>query len=703
MPIADWFRPKWKHSDPLERLAAVERLANPQALAFLAKHDADRDVRIAALLRSTDAHVIEDVARADSDPTVRRIAVERLSNQGMLAEIVRGDADPCVRQAAAAKVTSQDVLVELARSAAHTVVRKTAVARVADEVVARLVAVTDASPEVRQAAVLAIADWKFVLGIAATDADLCVQRAARRRAGAIRRKHSGGRWYEETICAFSRDSEVRKWVLPLIVNVNLLLDVARLDEDEQARSLARTRMRQLSPSPEVARRIAELAANNEGGYDAFIRSADEALTSPTSAGRRAAANRLRNRHLRTLAVARMTDPEDLAHFASHDPEPEVRTAAAVRMIDEPAVAGIAKNDSSASVREAATKRLSELAAVGIWRIDSPSVLAELALKHSDARVRMGAVMRLDDESALMSVLASESEYFILEAAVENLASPTLLARVAQTHPKKSARETAVRLLSEESLLATTARDDQNTDVREAADEHLAVLAECKAYQTLAAIQKQTELLALVRDHAEVSVRRVALAMALRGDVDQNELRTLARDDPDARIRQTAVAHLNDETILADLTRKDSDGEVRKAAVRRIRDKAVLQDLVKNGTPHVRYQAKLALLDAVTDQAVLVKMVRTAETSNDRWDVLRRITDRNLLWEVVGVDGVMKYMILEVEDQSMLTELAIKYGSVDAADRISDPVYRGALRAIVRARNGRPITPVPIEDLIRWGR
>lgn len=54
MSIADWFRPKWKHSDPAVRRTYVEGLTEQHGeggLAWIAKDDPDSGVRNAALER----------------------------------------------------------------------------------------------------------------------------------------------------------------------------------------------------------------------------------------------------------------------------------------------------------------------------------------------------------------------------------------------------------------------------------------------------------------------------------------------------------------------------------------------------------------------------------------------------------------------------------------------------------------------------
>jgi len=55
MKLIDLFRPKWKHSDPAVRLAAVENLTYYKKLAYVVKNDKDIDVRDKAINKLLEA------------------------------------------------------------------------------------------------------------------------------------------------------------------------------------------------------------------------------------------------------------------------------------------------------------------------------------------------------------------------------------------------------------------------------------------------------------------------------------------------------------------------------------------------------------------------------------------------------------------------------------------------------------------------
>ena len=81
-------QPRWKHTDPAVRAAAVYELAPEEVepLLALARDDADARVRRAAVTRLDDATVLGEIAEADPDGDVRNEAVRGLAGVAMEAE-----------------------------------------------------------------------------------------------------------------------------------------------------------------------------------------------------------------------------------------------------------------------------------------------------------------------------------------------------------------------------------------------------------------------------------------------------------------------------------------------------------------------------------------------------------------------------------------------------------------------------------------
>src|SRR5688572_13763009 len=76
MGIADFFRPKHRHSDVRVRSEAVRALT------------------------AEDAAILTQIARTDRDAGVRRLAIGKIAKPDLLAEIAAEDADEGVREVA---------------------------------------------------------------------------------------------------------------------------------------------------------------------------------------------------------------------------------------------------------------------------------------------------------------------------------------------------------------------------------------------------------------------------------------------------------------------------------------------------------------------------------------------------------------------------------------------------------------------------
>jgi hypothetical protein len=184
-------------------------------------------------------------------------------------------------------------------------------------------------------------------------------------------------------------------------------------------------------------------------------------------------------------------------------------------------------------------------------------------------------------------------------------------------------------------------------------------------------------------HADPAVR--AAAVYDLGPDEGEALRTLAREDAEARVRRAAVARLNDVAVLGEIARTDPDEDVRAEAVRNIagigaetadvaqavdvarlllalgRTREVVLIVRENGAAGVRG----ALVELLEDPRSLGSVSRNAPDSETRLQALGRLTDADEL--------------LNVAVKSEHTDVA-----VGALERISDPE---ALASIAqRARN-----------------
>ena len=119
-------QPRWKHTDPAVRAAAVYELGpeDADALRALAREDAEARVRRAAVTRLEDIETLADIARTDPDEDVRAEAIRGLVGMAAETEDAARAAD-VARQLLALGRNREIVLI--ARESPNVAVRATVV------------------------------------------------------------------------------------------------------------------------------------------------------------------------------------------------------------------------------------------------------------------------------------------------------------------------------------------------------------------------------------------------------------------------------------------------------------------------------------------------------------------------------------------------------------------------------------------------
>ncbi len=184
MSLLDKLRPRWHHSDPEVRLAAVRDLekADQELLVAVAQHDTDARVRRVALKKLTDSEVLLRLAAEDADEGLRRLAteraatllaalaasgeaedacaraLERIGDPAALASVAMSAVHPAIRRAALERVRDERGLAEIARAARDDGIRRAALARVTDIGHLRRIATGTAPADISQAAAERIDD-----------------------------------------------------------------------------------------------------------------------------------------------------------------------------------------------------------------------------------------------------------------------------------------------------------------------------------------------------------------------------------------------------------------------------------------------------------------------------------------------------------------------------------------------------------------
>ena len=153
MSLLDFFRPKWKHSDPKVRLEAIEKVIDKSILNRISRYDINADVRITAIEKVTDNIVLKEIAMNDKNADVRRAATKKVIDKSILNRISRYDINADVRITAIQKVTNQKVLSAIAMNDENADVRNAAVERTKSADVHKVAVKRTKSADARNAAI----------------------------------------------------------------------------------------------------------------------------------------------------------------------------------------------------------------------------------------------------------------------------------------------------------------------------------------------------------------------------------------------------------------------------------------------------------------------------------------------------------------------------------------------------------------------
>jgi hypothetical protein len=213
MGIADFFRPKYRHSDVRVRADAVRALTADDAaiLVQVARSDRDIGVRRLAMERIEEAAVLAELYEAESERSLKDFAGERaaqlwqstacgdeadeasdalagiikLGDHHALVDVVVMAELPAIRKRAFGEIRDPRALAMLAKSDAPQELRTAAVARIDDGDVLRALAIDTTQKEVGLAAVEKLDDIDRLENVAQKAKNKAVRQKARKIVGEI--------------------------------------------------------------------------------------------------------------------------------------------------------------------------------------------------------------------------------------------------------------------------------------------------------------------------------------------------------------------------------------------------------------------------------------------------------------------------------------------------------------------------------------
>src|SRR5262245_35675145 len=151
MGIADFFRPKYRHSDVRVRTEAVKALTTDDAaiLIQVARTDRDIGVRRIAIEKIEEAEALAEIAAAESERSLRDYAGERAAQLWSSAACSEDQDEASNALSGIVKLGDQHALVEVVSNAASAAIRKRAFGELRDPRALADLAKGDAPQDIR--------------------------------------------------------------------------------------------------------------------------------------------------------------------------------------------------------------------------------------------------------------------------------------------------------------------------------------------------------------------------------------------------------------------------------------------------------------------------------------------------------------------------------------------------------------------------
>lgn len=163
-------------------------------------------------------------------------------------------------------------------------------------------------------------------------------------------------------------------------------------------------------------------------------------------------------------------------------------------------------------------------------------------------------------------------------------------------------------------------------------------------------------------HSDPEVRIAAVRDM--GPMDQARLESLARKDPDARVRRAAIKKLDDAPVLEQLASSEPDEMARHLAAERAQERRVHTAVA--GSTEAECAAALA---GLTDERSLTTVANGAAHESIRQSALSRITNEKALRAIArdATDAAIRRAALaRISDPTLLRGIAVGDGPVELA-------------------------------------
>lgn len=184
MGLFEFKKPKWRHKDPVVRLASIENIdpGETEILACLAREDQDQEVRRAAINRLADLTALGQLAK-EADPGDLPVIAARKDT--ILFDQIATCQDPEEWRERLDKITSPEVLAKLAVNAGQPEVRLAAVNKIEDQALLAEIVRQNCGKKPAMAAMEKISDEALLADLSESAASKTTRRLAAEKTAEI--------------------------------------------------------------------------------------------------------------------------------------------------------------------------------------------------------------------------------------------------------------------------------------------------------------------------------------------------------------------------------------------------------------------------------------------------------------------------------------------------------------------------------------
>jgi hypothetical protein len=424
MGIADFFRPKYRHSDVRVRTEAVKALGADDAaiLEQVARTDRDIGVRRLAIEKIETAEVLSSLVTDETERSLRELinaraaelwtsracsadgevatpalqAIIKLGEQRALVDVIVRAQNAQVRKRAFGEIRDPKALAELTRSDAAQEIKLEAVARIDDGDVLRALAIDTTQKEIGLAAVERIDDADRLENIAQKAKNKAVRQKARKIVGEINAAQAEAAKAPTVPDDVKRRRAEKAQLLREVESVAESFDFATASDKVKAAEEAWAKLGGTDDKDEKFTKAVARFWRRKELHESQARSAEELR----AVEREAAAEKARAAEARAAERKAQDAAEEIVRTPEADPKREAREAEAKARREErerQRAEDDAKKAARAAERAAKDKELAERAVTIAASLEA--MLGEMEQLAADAKPDGKAVDRILAQSA----------------------------------------------------------------------------------------------------------------------------------------------------------------------------------------------------------------------------------------------------------------------------------------------------------------